>query len=153
MHRGLGVEGEDVGARVGVLGDVLLRPLDHQVDVEGTVGEPPERPDHRRAEREVGHEVPVHHVDVDPLGAAGDGLLELLAQPAEVGAQHARRDPRAHRPPAGGPLTTRSIREPRGRPLPGEGRVAMTTPGSGPPPRTVSTRPTRMPAATTTFSA
>ena len=58
-------------------------------------------------------------------------LLELLAQPAEVGAQDARRDPRAHRPPAGGPLTTRSIREPRGRPLPGAGRVAMTMPGSG----------------------
>ena len=31
--------------------------------------------------------------------------------------------------------------------------LAMTMPGSGPPPRTVSTRPTRIPAATTTFSA
>ena len=79
-----------------------------------------------RAEGEVGHEVPVHHVHVDPLGAAGDRLLDLLAQPAEVGAQHARRDPGAHR------RTCRTAahdqvhpRAPRGRPFPGDGRVAM----------------------------
>src|SRR5689334_24103575 len=149
----LGMEGEHRSPLVGVLGDVVLGVLHHEMDVDRSLGDAPERPDHRRAEREVGHEMPVHHVDVHPLCAAGHGLLHLLPEPAQVGAQHAGGDARAHEPPAGGPLTTRSTAEPRGRPLPGAGRVAMTTPASGPLPRTVSTWPTLMPAASTTFSA
>ena len=47
---------------------------------------PSERRDHGWAEREVGHEVPVHHVDVQPVGRAGD-LRGLISEPAEVSRQ------------------------------------------------------------------
>ena len=44
--------------------------VDHEVHVERLRGDPLDRLDHRRADREVGHEVPVHHVDVDEVGSA-----------------------------------------------------------------------------------
>ena len=81
------------------------------------------RADHRRAEGQVGHEVAVHHVHVDPLRAAFDGALHLLPQPSEIGAQHAGCDAHAHCPPPRPELTSRSTDEPRGRPLPGGGRT------------------------------
>jgi hypothetical protein len=40
------------------------------------------RPDQRRSEGEVGDEMSIHHVDVNPLGAAGLRLGDLLAKPA-----------------------------------------------------------------------
>ncbi len=42
---------------------------DHQMAVERFVGAVADRADHRRAEGDVGHEVPVHHVEMDPVGA------------------------------------------------------------------------------------
>src|SRR6476469_698848 len=153
VDRSLGVEGEHGGAGIRVFREVVLGLLDHEVNVERPVGDAPERADHRCAEAEVGHEVTVHNIHVNPLRAAGHCPLHLLAEPPQIGAQDAGGDPGAHEPPPGGPLTTRSTAEPRGRPLPGAGRVAITTPASGSPPRTVSTRPTFTPAATTTFSA
>ena len=51
------------------------------------VGQAAQRPDQRSAEGQVGHEVPIHHVDVEPLRAAGHRPLDLFAKPAEIGAQ------------------------------------------------------------------
>lgn len=49
------------------------------------------RPDvryHRRAERHVGHEMPVHDVDVQPVRAVGlDRVRACFAQAAEVGGE------------------------------------------------------------------
>ena len=125
---GLGMEGEAVGAGVGVLVDVALRPLHHQVHVERAVGDPAEGPDHRRAEGEVRDEVPVHHVHVDPVRAAGERGVHLLAQPAEVGAQDAGCDDRIH----GVLVRVRSTRLRRGSRTPGDGRCSTTTPGRAP---------------------
>jgi len=47
--------------------------------------------DHR-PEREVGHVVVVHDVEMDPVGAGGDDALHLLAQPREVGREDGGRD-------------------------------------------------------------
>ena len=49
---------------------------------------------HRRADREVGHEMAVHHVDVDPVGAGRVDRAHFLAQPGEVGGQDRRGDER-----------------------------------------------------------
>jgi hypothetical protein len=35
---------------------------------------------HHRADRDVGHEMPVHHIDMDPVGAGGVDRAHLLAQ-------------------------------------------------------------------------
>src|SRR6185312_10878004 len=120
--------------------------------VERTVGDFPKRPDHRCPEGEIGHEVAVHHVHVNPLRAAGDGLLHLLPQPSQIGAEHTGRNSYAHWPPPGPPLTTRSTADPLGRPAPDAGRVASTTPASCGP-RTVSTLPRCMPAVRKILSA
>ena len=63
---------------------------------------------HRQPDRQVGHEVVVHHVDVQPVGRALDGA-HLVGEVGEVGGEDARGDDRRWRPrpsvrPAGPPV-------------------------------------------------
>ena len=46
--------------------------VDHEVAVQGAVGDGPQRGDHHRAERDRGHEVSVHDVDMDDVGMGLD---------------------------------------------------------------------------------
>jgi len=48
--------------------------------------------DDDRAHGDRRHEVTVHDVDVDDLGAGGEDRADLLAEPCEVGAEDRRRD-------------------------------------------------------------
>ena len=48
--------------------------------------------DHVRADRDIGHEMPVHHVDMDPVGAGRFDRAHFLAEPGEIGRQDRRRD-------------------------------------------------------------
>jgi hypothetical protein len=59
-----------------------------------------ERLHHRRADGEVGHEMAVHHVDVDPVGAGLVDRAHFLAEPGEIGGQDRGGDERgmAHGP-------------------------------------------------------
>jgi hypothetical protein len=66
--------------------------LDHQVAVERHRADLLERLEDRQPEGQVGHEVRVHDVEVEPVGV-GDPL-RLLGQPGEVRRQQARRDHR-----------------------------------------------------------
>ena len=118
---GLRMKGEDVHAQIGVLGDVALRLHHHQVYVERRVGEPPEGPDQRRTEGQVRHESAIHDVDVQPLRAARQRRLHLLAQPAEVGGEQAGRDTDRHQDAF--LVTTRSTR--RSARGPSAGRRAL----------------------------
>ncbi len=76
--------------------DELLRPAtglgDHQVGVEGQVGHPPDRLDRLPAERDVGHEVAVHHVEVDPVRPGRIRPPDRVAQRGQVAIEDARRD-------------------------------------------------------------
>ena len=63
----------------------------HEVAVEEEPRVPAQRGDHRRPDGEVGHEVGVHDVHVQPVGRAGD-LAHRLGEVAEVGREHRRRD-------------------------------------------------------------
>jgi hypothetical protein len=65
---------------------------DHQVDVERLGRMRAERFDHRRADRDVGDEMAVHHVDVDPVGPGRVDRADLLAQAGEIGGQDRRGD-------------------------------------------------------------
>jgi len=46
-----------------------------------------DRGDDGRAKGDVGHEVPVHDVDVQPIGVVGDGLRAFGAEIAKVGGE------------------------------------------------------------------
>ena len=66
---GLDVEGDAARAGLGVAGRPAVRVLDHQVAVERQRAGLRQPLDDRQPEREVGHEVVVHDVDVHPVGA------------------------------------------------------------------------------------
>ena len=73
-----------------------VRALDHQVDVDGAarvvdlVGD---RARDQRPDRDRRDEVAVHHVDVDHPRAGGHHLLDLRAEPREVGREDRRARP------------------------------------------------------------
>ena len=66
----LDVHADEVRAGLRVRGDPALGVLDHQVHVERQGRRAPHRLDHDRADRQVRHEVAVHHVDVDVVRRA-----------------------------------------------------------------------------------
>ena len=109
MDRRLRMEGEHAHAEVGVLGDVPLRLHHHEVHIEGRVGELPERLDERGPKREVGDEAPIHHIDVQPLRATGQGRFDLFTELSEIGREETGRDSDSHQL---FPATMRSTRVP-----------------------------------------
>ena len=95
---GLEVEADAIGAGPRELGYLIGRALDHQVNVERAttlvdlVGD---RARNQRPDGDRRDEVTVHHVDVEQPGAGGHHLVDLCAQPGEVGGEDRRRDPSA----------------------------------------------------------
>ena len=85
------------GAGPGERFDVAIGVADHQVHVERHLGDALERRDDRRADGDVRHEVPVHDVDVDQVGAAALDGGDRVAERREIRGQNRRRDEDAHR--------------------------------------------------------
>ena len=81
MRPGLRMHGDAVAAGLGKGRQVEIGGRNHQMAVERLVGPAADRLDHRRPERDVGDEMPVHHVEVDPVGAGRRHPLDLLAEP------------------------------------------------------------------------
>lgn len=84
MAAGLPMDGEEVGAGSGEVGDEPVGVLDHEVTIEGEVCEGANGFDDRGTEGDVGDEVAVHHVDVDDGAAAARGCGDFFAEAAEV---------------------------------------------------------------------
>ncbi|MNC89173.1 hypothetical protein D3C83_50750 [compost metagenome] len=59
----------------------------HQVDVERLGAVRAKRLHNAWPDREVGHEMPVHHIDMDPVGACCVDGADLLAELGEIGGQ------------------------------------------------------------------
>ncbi len=76
-----------VGSRPCEVGEIAPRFGHHQVAIEVERSMATQRGHDRRADRDVGDEVPVHDVDVQPV-RGGCHLAHLLGQHAEVGRQH-----------------------------------------------------------------
>ena len=74
---GLPVHDDLKGAGLGVGEGLGVGIVDHQVNVERPCGNPPQRLDHRQAERQIGHEVPIHDVDVQSIRASGLAATDL----------------------------------------------------------------------------
>ena len=92
MRSGLRMYGHAVGAGLGKGREVGIGRRDHQVAVEERLGAIADRLDDGRAEGDVGHEMPVHHVEMDPVRAGGRDGLDLIAQPGEVRSQDGGRN-------------------------------------------------------------
>ena len=86
----LDMHGHHVRARVDERLDVAIGVRDHQVDIERQLGRLAQRLHDRHANRDVGNEVAVHHVDVHLVGAAARGGGDLGAEIREVSGENRR---------------------------------------------------------------
>ena len=84
MRAGLGVNGDDIGAGRGKVLDVWIGGRDHQMHIEGFGGMGAQGADHRRPNGDIGHEMPIHHIHVDIIGARPVDQTNFLAQLGEV---------------------------------------------------------------------
>ena len=69
MDAGLGVDDQPLAPGLDVVGRHHVGGQHHQVGLERDVGAIPTGADHVGAEREVGHELPVHHIPLDQIDA------------------------------------------------------------------------------------
>ena len=60
----------------------------HQVHVAGDLRAAADGLDVAQAHAQVGHEVAIHHVEVEAVAASLNQLVDLLAQAKEVGTHH-----------------------------------------------------------------
>ena len=79
-----------VGARIGEVLEEHRRVVDHEMAVEEQLGALAERAHDDRPDGEVGHEMAVHHVDVQEVGRLGHPL-DLGREVRKVGGQDRRR--------------------------------------------------------------
>jgi hypothetical protein len=92
VRAGLNVNCNDVGAGLGEGFEVKIARRDHQMHVERFLGDRADCLHHGRADGDIGHEMPVHDVNVDPIGAGGFDCADFIAQFGEIGRQNRRRD-------------------------------------------------------------
>ena len=85
MGAGLVVHVHHHGTELGSLLNVIFRVLYHKVDVEGLGAHLAHGFYHREAERDVGHEDAVHHIEVEPVGLTLVNHLYITLQVNEVG--------------------------------------------------------------------
>src|ERR1019366_597053 len=64
-----------------------FRPGTHQVDVEENLYERTKRLDHLRAEGNILHEMPIHDIEVEPIGARAVHACGLFCETSEIGGQ------------------------------------------------------------------
>jgi len=81
MHR------DHICAGLGEGWNVRVWILDHEVAVEGELGDGAQRLDHRRAEGNVGNEVAVHDIDVNDGSAATFGCGDFIGEMGKVGGE------------------------------------------------------------------
>ena len=86
MHRDVIAAGLGEGLEVGIAG------RNHQMRVEDLFGVRAHRLDDVGAVGDVGNEMPVHHVEMDPVGAGRIDGAHLFAQFGKIRRQDRRRD-------------------------------------------------------------
>ena len=80
MRASLGMYGDDVGASIGKGCEIGISGCDHQMAVEDLGRSTANGLYDRRSKRDVGHEVPVHDVEVDPVGTGRIDIADLIAK-------------------------------------------------------------------------
>ena len=79
-----GVDGDYICARVGICIDGALWLDNHQVHIHRFGGRPCSRLHHGWADREVGNEAAIHHVNVDPVGSSRLNGSDLVRQAPKI---------------------------------------------------------------------
>src|SRR6186713_107772 len=120
------VDGDDGGAGGRKRFEIAIRLADHQVHVERQGRGLFQRGDYGNANRDVRHEVPVHHIHMNLVGAATLHLRDLVGQPREIRRQDRRCNADAHR------LTSSVMASPCPMRKPGCGVCRTTMPGGRP---------------------
>ena len=88
---GLHVDRQIAGAGQKAI-EVTLGMLDHEVDVGRNIDLLADRRAKRRAERNIVHEMAVHHVEVNPVRAGGLSAANFRAEVGKISRQHRRGD-------------------------------------------------------------
>ena len=91
MRPRLDVYGKPVGAGLGESRKVGIHRRDHQMHVERLLRMRSDRRDDVWPHGDIGHEMPVHDVDVNPVPAGCVRGVNLLAEPGKVGGKDRRR--------------------------------------------------------------
>jgi hypothetical protein len=94
VRPGLGMDAHDIGPGGGEGLQVGIGRRDHQMHVDRHRDVRPQGLHHVRAEGDVGHEMAVHHVHVQPVGAGGLDGAAFLAETGEVRREDGRSDDR-----------------------------------------------------------
>ena len=84
MHRGFHVNPQPIGPGLHKVLDVPLGMADHQMDIQGQAGGLAQGPSHPGTDGDIGDEMPVHDVHVDPIDAGLLRFLHVLRQAAEI---------------------------------------------------------------------
>ncbi len=93
LHQALQVPGrlhmhsQPIGPRIEVCFDIEIGVGDHEVHVQGEVRDLSHGPENRETDGQVGHEVAVHDVHMDPVHPGGFGGFDLFRQVPEVGGE------------------------------------------------------------------
>ena len=85
---GLQMEGNEVGAAFFEVGDIFLRLTDHDVDIKKQAANGADAPDDRHPEGDIRHKVAVHHVDMEPVGAALFYAVQFVGQAGKIRRKH-----------------------------------------------------------------
>ena len=89
---GIRMHGNPIGAGLDKLRRVLVRIGDHQVNVHRNNRDLTHPFDNDRANGDVRHEVAVHDIDVQPIGAGRFDSLDFVFETAEIRGQNRRSD-------------------------------------------------------------
>jgi len=81
------VEGDDIGAGFGEVGNDAIHRLDHQMHVNRHLHVRADGFANQRADGQVGNIMVVHHVEVNNVGAGSDDIADFFAQTGEIGGQ------------------------------------------------------------------
>jgi hypothetical protein len=79
-----------IGTSFGKLFQVKVRVRNHQVGFQCQPSNWPEGLDDHRANRNVGHEMAIHHVDMNPIGTGLLRVRHLLAQTGKISGENRR---------------------------------------------------------------
>lgn len=89
---GLDVDGDEIGAGGDETRQVMVRTGDHQVDIKEDVIGLMDGLNYGGTERNVVHEVAVHHIEMHPIGAGMDGAGGFLTDAREIRGEKGRGD-------------------------------------------------------------
>jgi hypothetical protein len=86
------MDGEGISPCLDERAEIFLWIFDHQMSVEREPRDFPNGLHHRHTDGKIGHEMPVHHVEMDRVGSRRLNLTDLIPETAKVSRKDGRSD-------------------------------------------------------------